>query len=1095
MQVNRPGNLLGNMIREAASPFDQLILKESTSVVANVGKNVNNKNISVQTGEEFSMDFLQECVGTRATPAVPGAAYIHEKRVGFNQNQNQQLGYQDLARILGLERVDSECASDVSDFASAKGSFKGSENGSCVEKISRYQKEDGDIGQVARKAFGELNCDVSHPNGFGPTTTPIYVSDSPSSSNFRGQGASDGSQSGKMKFLCSFGGKILPRPSDGKLRYVGGETRIISIQKCLSWEELVRKTLDICNQPHSIKYQLPGEDLDALISVSSDEDLQNMLEEYHGLEKLEGSQRLRIVLIPFGESENASSLEASIIQQSNPDYQYVVAVNGIVDPCLMKISGGQCLPSEGSQLGPALDHNPSFHKCCPTSVIPSETKGAFNALHPSQIFHDSQNATRLPLPSPPITPLPFQHGGSNSVCAQAFGDNSSIESSSSFITAHLNPENCGTEIPNYKHAQQVPPDLMNCSHPYVKVDASQTYQAYGGQLLSPNPREDSLTLSVLNKNNSDYNCVSHGSSMHKERSYLFEKPISHADDPLSLLSGSVDSIDSPPSMSHAFSDPKLQEHGGRSAYCSQEGASLSSPLNFAKTQPPSPLVSNAMQERLMQQHDNIDIRKPRAQNDLSEIESTSKSTWDILSSSPNPEPSCRNTPMHQATGDSNDKCQTAKIDLNKCGFMTPNGYDEHTASLDARNRSDKNDPFLHQGGKLCQGRSPDCCMEYNNKLSNADCNQTSGFAIDTWKKDSQVPSSLAIENNIKHPQTLDKITSDILECCGFSGKVIDGRGSISSCSGNPEVTCLFPKTIKDSRDECSLGDLISESLNGPILHEPPQLQCVASQKDIPKEDMLMGSTNLHPSPVHVDSGLCSNLHKDDLHAMSQNPANNAVFRREVSLIDDDLNFPNQNAEKIGSLHENSIVEDVKFEQTELSSKNKYQFQPQPVVSLEDVVASVPSGIQVPSAVVPRVDVISSDIVSPIATELEDVIPESKSKDATVDARYKDECFSDALIAEMEASIYGLQIIKNADLEELRELGSGTYGTVYHGKWRGTDVAIKRIKKSCFSGRSSEQDRLVGLQRCFPLFSPLIFPVPNPKRRKVDIGSRKKLHND
>ena len=49
---------------------------------------------------------------------------------------------------------------------------------------------------------------------------------------------------------------------------------------------------------------------------------------------------------------------------------------------------------------------------------------------------------------------------------------------------------------------------------------------------------------------------------------------------------------------------------------------------------------------------------------------------------------------------------------------------------------------------------------------------------------------------------------------------------------------------------------------------------------------------------------------------------------------------------------------------------------------------------------------------------------------------------------------------NEDLEELKELGSGTFGTVYHGKWRGTDVAIKRIKKSCFTGRSSEQERLV-----------------------------------
>lgn len=55
-----------------------------------------------------------------------------------------------------------------------------------------------------------------------------------------------------------------------------------------------------------------------------------------------------------------------------------------------------------------------------------------------------------------------------------------------------------------------------------------------------------------------------------------------------------------------------------------------------------------------------------------------------------------------------------------------------------------------------------------------------------------------------------------------------------------------------------------------------------------------------------------------------------------------------------------------------------------------------------------------------------------------------------------------QIIMNDDLEELRELGSGTYGTVYHGKWRGTDVAIKRIKKSCFAGRSSEQERLVSI---------------------------------
>ena len=57
-------------------------------------------------------------------------------------------------------------------------------------------------------------------------------------------------------------------------------------------------------------------------------------------------------------------------------------------------------------------------------------------------------------------------------------------------------------------------------------------------------------------------------------------------------------------------------------------------------------------------------------------------------------------------------------------------------------------------------------------------------------------------------------------------------------------------------------------------------------------------------------------------------------------------------------------------------------------------------------------------------------------------------------------LFLFQVIKNDDLEELKELGSGTFGTVYHGKWRGTDVAIKRIKRSYFIGRSAEQERLV-----------------------------------
>ncbi|CAA6666370.1 unnamed protein product [Spirodela intermedia] len=62
-------------------------------------------------------------------------------------------------------------------------------------------------------------------------------------------------------------------------------------------------------------------------------------------------------------------------------------------------------------------------------------------------------------------------------------------------------------------------------------------------------------------------------------------------------------------------------------------------------------------------------------------------------------------------------------------------------------------------------------------------------------------------------------------------------------------------------------------------------------------------------------------------------------------------------------------------------------------------------------------------------------------------------------------------IKGADLEEIRELGSGTFGTVFHGKWRGSDVAVKRLKPSCFSGGGAARDRLT----YFPFFNTFFIP--------------------
>lgn len=43
------------------------------------------------------------------------------------------------------------------------------------------------------------------------------------------------SPTNKVKFLCSHGGKILPRPIDNQLKYVGGETRVVSVSPDISF--------------------------------------------------------------------------------------------------------------------------------------------------------------------------------------------------------------------------------------------------------------------------------------------------------------------------------------------------------------------------------------------------------------------------------------------------------------------------------------------------------------------------------------------------------------------------------------------------------------------------------------------------------------------------------------------------------------------------------------------------------------------------------------------------------------------------------------------------------------------------------------------
>lgn len=144
-----------------------------------------------------------------------------------------------------------------------------------------------------------LNSTLPEPIMFGPSQP---ASDTPNST---------------IKFFCSYGGKILPRYPDGKLRYLGGHTRVLSVDRSVPFSgqfslslsisltlfnfsfgvwncflkivitvivfvtELLSKLEELCaSSVTHLRCQLPAEDLDALVSITSDEDLANLIEEY-----------------------------------------------------------------------------------------------------------------------------------------------------------------------------------------------------------------------------------------------------------------------------------------------------------------------------------------------------------------------------------------------------------------------------------------------------------------------------------------------------------------------------------------------------------------------------------------------------------------------------------------------------------------------------------------------------------------------------------------------------------------------------------------------------------------------------------------------
>ncbi|ERN15910.1 uncharacterized protein LOC18444205 [Amborella trichopoda] len=1057
-------------------------------------------NYSVQTGEEFAIEFLRK-------DSVRSPSNQNE----MNKEVPTQTTCEDLTGILGLGRMVSGNGSDMPIFLGERGSSDEIEQMgySDTKNISKSRR-------LSANSLGEYSTDQAPITPISQLAPPISHSRSPSEpsgSRPYGLGTSDNAQIGKMKLLCSFGGRILPRPSDGKLRYVGGETRIVTVSKDISWHDLMQKTLSVHNQYHTIKYQLPGEDLDALVSVSSDEDLQNMMEEYNGLENVDGSQRLRIFLISGNESDTGSfDMRAA---RRNSDLQYVVAVNGILEQSLRKGSNGHGLSSP-------LAHGMDVGNEVSSSMVYTDKRPP--ALSSNFTAHFLHNAVKSPSSSPPMSPLPKL----SKIPRERSFDRLSQEEDENYTILTARPPQYSRamdelgSIPKSTMSPQFLP-MVSRSGKIVGSPAKPPLEVVPSPNQSTMPeRMSSLGISQrqgaiakseqiplgndLKQQNSSYDPESgqfqlsedpifpsiyvpvdppkpfvlrtdvdstpsesesdgytlYGQPVLQERVYRSEFYPRQQVESQNRLSRSNESINSQHGLPHALSDSHLQTHVRESIYRFHEGT----PTDCANIPGQSTdsfcsfVGQNTLREGLVQFQRYKEMAGAMYQATQPPL--TATSTSERLGS--------LNLPNHIDFQEGKESMlltgEPHKIEEQGTASNIGLGYhcQEPVSSQAAVNfigeegllsPQDKVKPFIN-----IEVQPPDDLKKSG--LLQREVTSSPILESKSPNLESKIPDS---HRKLPQHEDIKKLSSNFTASSQKSA--IDQQDNLEGTlkgvlgTNDEETKPTFELSSRDFPGIATLDKAFDSDIKQDLANNKYQEENTSScllPTNFPEGIII--PDGFPTTRAGADSELSSLLKTTPVSAFDDRGSMDWPFfatsgvdgvqRTEVSLLDQDLmSYKPSKAEDaslVQSAHQNTVDGHVH-------------------VVVEDVTDKVPSDLCSSPATVPHVlheeidDAPVEEMPYPRISDVGSVSSESDSEDAKIDNRDIDESITDAAIAEIEAGLYGLQIIKNADLEELRELGSGTFGTVYHGKWRGSDVAIKRIKKSCFAGRLSEQERL------------------------------------
>ncbi|RYQ95432.1 uncharacterized protein [Arachis hypogaea] len=853
-------------------------------------------NFSIQTGEEFALEFMRDRVNL-GKPMFPNVG-----------DTNYTPGYMDLKGILGISHPTSESGSDIS----------------MLSMVDKYPKE-------FERVNTSLQGDKSNYGSIRSIPRTSMTQDSRQLVQKYGSSRGSDSSSMLLKFLCSFGGRILPRPSDGKLRYVGGDTRILRIRKNISWQELLQKALLMYSQVHAIKYQLPGEDLDALVSVSCDEDLQNMMEECNHLEDREGSQKPRMFLFSLSDLEDAQFGLSGLGDDS--EIQYVVAVNGM-DMGSRRNSTLIGVNFSANDLHD-LDRQNTERE---TGKVAVESVGVNNSLLNNK-FDSSPNVESLQ----PVLPT----------------------SSNSYerYPQSLQPMHHGDPVGQYHVSRSVVEDIPTTMPPRALINQDGVFSK--GHPPVGLPVHNSEIPPVVTKKKvdslieqaSDQGKVLYLETPSSAPTQLFDGYMKNNFPEATAVVTMPEGYPIPPTKKDQLQNYEDGASTSNSGFAPTYVDSQSNAVDFSSLNPP-PLPERVYySERIPREQVDLLNRSTKSddlhgsQFNISDLLSDAKPSDSVTGSDDNLHNG--NQPLRA------EESGVAAKPLPADGYATKHQIYKHFPDPSSQLKSKLTEHVNSELKKVPSARhleDPASC------LPEVDW----GNATVTESNESRMVQGLPVSLNGNQTtkddfQPSSSVASKTSQ--GFSGRhplTSDGVGlSINVKNHEPTPWEYFHKLAQEGLNNVSLIDQDHVSFSPAI------------------EEVEDDGRTQHVTPLTTGE-----IYQKDLHGR--------VGTETTILKPNDPLVKDTESMQFNAIMENIRAQESVFEDGKFETRNR---------------------------------------TPPVDPPVSEIDPNS------------------------------LQVIMNEDLEELKELGSGTFGTVYHGKWRGTDVAIKRIKKSCFTGRSSEQERL------------------------------------